>query len=456
MTDHPFQGIAPEPSGEDPTGPEGGVPPSALPDYVAGDTGTRAVPVEQIAAAAAEVPVQEGSAPGPAYEDEPEPEEQAFFAGHTGGGRRAAPRRTRRVSGCLAVLVALAVIGGLVVVGGTKGYHFLKDHMGSSAADYPGPGSGSVTFEVHKGDTATQMGRNLKTAGVVASVEAFIDAANADTRANSIQVGFYTLKKKMKASAALAVLVDHKNLVRNAVLVREGVRAEDIVGVVAKAAKTPKEKVVQALSKVSLPPSANGNPEGYLFPATYDFGPHASAADMLSQMVATWRKQTTSLGLQDTTIDGHAYTVQQLLTVASLVQSEGKTPEDMAKIARVIYNRIEHPGEQGQAGYLQIDASVDYALHRPLTLGLTQAEREGTDSPYNTFVTKGLPPGPIGNPGADAIKAALHPAEGDWYYYVAVNLATGETKFAHTYAEFQTYVAELHHYCQTESASGCQ
>jgi UPF0755 protein len=300
------------------------------------------------------------------------------------------------------------------------------------------------------------MGRNLKAAGVVASVEAFVDAATADTRSSGIQVGFYPLKKKMRASAALAVLVDHKNLVQNAVLVREGVRAADVVAAVAKASKTSTQKVAQALSKVSLPQTADGNPEGYLFPATYDFGPHATPADMLAQMVGTWRKQATAAGLEDTTIDGHTYTVQQLLTVASLVQSEGKTPEDMAKIARVIYNRIEHPGEQGQAGYLQIDATVDYALHRPLTVGLTQDEREGTDSPYNTFVTKGLPPGPIGNPGAAAIKAALHPADGDWYYYVAVNLATGETKFAHTYAEFQTYVAELHHYCETESASGCQ
>ncbi|MGZ4452350.1 MAG: endolytic transglycosylase MltG [Nocardioides sp.] len=450
MTDHPFQGIAPEPSGEEPVGPEGGRHQAALPDYVAGDTGTRAVPVEQIAAAGAEAPYDQ-SAPEPAVEHEP-----SFLAGHTGGGRRVAPRPKRRASGCLAVLVALAVIGGLAVVGGTKGYHFLKDHVGNSAADYPGPGSGSVTFEVHQGDTAAEMGRNLKAAGVVASVEAFVDAATADTRSSGIQVGFYPLKKKMRASAALAVLVDHKNLVQNAVLVREGVRAADVVAAVAKASKTSTQKVAQALSKVSLPQTAGGNPEGYLFPATYDFGPHATAADMLAQMVGTWRKQATAAGLEDTTIDGHTYTVQQLLTVASLVQSEGKTPEDMAKIARVIYNRIEHPGEQGQAGYLQIDATVDYALHRPLTVGLTQAEREGTDSPYNTFVTKGLPPGPIGNPGAAAIKAALHPADGDWYYYVAVNLATGETKFAHTYAEFQTYVAELHHYCETESASGCQ
>jgi len=457
-------GFAPEPPAE------AGLPESVLPEWVAGDTGTRAVSIGEVADLAPDAEEQAAEQPhevlsddeslhhdllGPAeHEHEHGP---ARAGGHrAAGGARRGGRRRHGVSGCLAVLIALIVVGGLVAVGGTKGYHFLKDHLGGSAADYAGPGTGSVTFEVHQGDTATAIGRNLKDDGVVASVQAFIDAAKADSRSGGIQVGFYQLKEQMRASAALAVLIDHKNLVQNTVLVREGVRVADVVGLVAKASKKPTAQVEQALSKVTLPDSAGGDPEGYLFPATYAFAPGATPGDMLSEMVSTWQKQATAAGLKDTTIDGHPYTVQQLLTVASLVQSEGKTPSDMAKIARVIYNRIENPGAQGQAGLLQIDATVDYALHRPLTVGLTQAEREGTDSPYNTFLHKGLPPGPIGNPGAAAIKAAVHPASGDWYYYVTVNLATGETKFAHTYAEFQQYVAEHQHYCATQSASGCR
>jgi len=436
------QGYAPEP----PRRTEPG-----LPEYAAGDTGTRAVP---ITATGADPEASEELLPFAEH-----PDDSAQPAAPVRGGRRVAERPDRgrrRASGCLAALVALVVVCAIALVGGTKGYHFVKDHMGGSAADYAGPGTGSVTFQVHEGDTATDMARNLKDEGVVESVEAFVDAANADTRSSGIQVGFYKLKKQMKAADALAVLVDHKNLVQNTVLVREGVRAADVVDMVAKAAKTSTAKAQQALDHLKLPASADGDPEGYLFPATYAFGPGTSAAGMLAQMVSTWQKQATAAGLADTTIDGHSYTAQQVLTVASLVQSEGKTPDDMAKIARVIYNRIEHPGEQGQAGMLQIDATVDYALDRPLTVGLTQEERETTDSPYNTFLHAGLPPGPIGNPGADAIKAAMHPADGDWYYYVTVNLATGETKFAHTYDEFQQYVAEHQHYCDTESASGCQ
>ena len=134
------------------------------------------------------------------------------------------------------------------------------------------------------------------------------------------------------------------------------------------------------------------------------------------------------------------------MTVAALVQAEG-LGRDMSKIARVIYNRIENPGTAGQIGRLQIDATVDYALGRPLTVSLTQEERETTQSPYNTFLNVGLPPGPIGNPGEEAIYAALNPADGDWYYYVTVNLRTGKTKFAESYDEFLQYQAELREYC---------
>ena len=134
------------------------------------------------------------------------------------------------------------------------------------------------------------------------------------------------------------------------------------------------------------------------------------------------------------------------MTVAALTQAEG-LGRDMAKIARVIYNRVENPGTAGQIGLLQIDATVDYALGRPLTVGLTQEERESTRSPYNTFLNPGLPPGPIGNPGEEAIDAALNPAKGDWYYYVTVNLNTGRTKFAETYEEFLGYQNELRAWC---------
>ena len=138
------------------------------------------------------------------------------------------------------------------------------------------------------------------------------------------------------------------------------------------------------------------------------------------------------------------------MTIASMVEAEGRG-DDMPKVARVIYNRLENPGTAGTVGLLQIDATVAYALGEKLGVALTQEQLE-VDSPYNTRQVKGLPPGPIDSPGQAAIDAATHPADGDWYYYVTVDLATGETKFAETPEEFADYKAEFLEYCETSDA----
>ena len=125
--------------------------------------------------------------------------------------------------------------------------------------------------------------------------------------------------------------------------------------------------------------------------------------------------------------------------------------------ARVIDNRLDGPGDKGGTnGLLQIDASVNSALDRTGTIAISTDEIQSVaDSPYNTYTQPGLPPTPIEAPGDAAIEAAAHPAEGDWYYYVTVDLATGETKFAETYDEFLRYNDQLQEYCETESQGAC-
>lgn len=369
-----------------------------------------------------------------------------------------APRK-RGYRSVIAALIALVVIVGGVAFGGTKAYHYVKDHLSSGGGDYSASDThGSVTFTVTPSESGTQMARELKSLGVVESVDAFIGAYNDNSQAQRIAPGTYKLQLGMPAAAAIKSLLDPSTLLQTKILIREGLRTADVVAVLDQHTKYSAKdftKVLAHPASIGLPASAGGNAEGYLFPATYGFAPGAKPAAMLSQMVSAWKDEAGKIGLADTTIDGHAYTAQQVMTVASLVQEEGKTPQDMAKIARVIYNRVEHPGAEGQDGSLQIDATVDFAMGRPLTVGLTDADRQ-YDSPYNTFQHTGLPPGPIGNPGAAAMEAALHPAQGDWYYYITVNLASGATKFAHTYSEFLHYKAEHEHYCATQSASGCQ
>jgi UPF0755 protein len=366
------------------------------------------------------------------------------------GGRRA-ERSRRRGPGCLIALVVLALLAGVAYWGVTTGIDKIKDQF-SSADDYPGPGSGDVTFEVKQGDSIAEMGRGLKSAGVVASVDAFIDAAGDNPQAGTIQAGAYALMKEMKASDVVNVLVDPDNIVTTHVTIPEGLRVKDVVALLVKDTDFPKadfDKALQDPKALGLPAYADGNPEGYLFPATYDFGPEEKPADMLHDMVVRWQQAATDNDLE-AGAEALGYSPQEVMTIASLIEAEGRG-KYRTKIARVIYNRLEIDPNPA-AGFLQIDASVNYALDRSGSTVITDEDKDSVaDSPYNTYTQKGLPPTPIEAPGDDSIQAALHPAEGPWFFYVTVNLKTGETKFTDSYDQFLEFKQEYQHYCDTQS-----
>ena len=134
-----------------------------------------------------------------------------------------------------------------------------------------------------------------------------------------------------------------------------------------------------------------------------------------------------------------------MLTLASLVEAEAKLDDDRPKIARVFLNRIETKGAPAY-GLIQSDAAVSYGAKRR-SLFPSKAELDDASNPYNTRIHPGLPPGPISNPGAASIEAAANPADGPWFFFVAVNPITGETKYATTLAEHNANVAELNAYC---------
>ncbi len=366
------------------------------------------------------------------------------------GGRRRKERS--RLPGCLAVLVALALVVGGFYFAVTKGVDFLRDQF-ADPADYAGPGKGRVTFQVESGDSVAEMGRGLKDAGVVASVQAFLNAAAAEPGASAIQVGFYQFKKQMAAADAVDILLDPENILKNTITIPEGLRVVDIVELLAKKSDFSKKQfqgVLDKPDKLGLPDYAEGNAEGYLFPSTYDFGPDATPTSILVAMVDRWEQAADEANLEEAAAE-LGYTPHELMTVASLVEAEASRQEDRGKVARVIYNRIENPGTAGTVGLLQIDATINFAIGRDLGFAISPEDR-AFESPYNTYVSEGLPPGPIEAPGDAAIAAAANPSEGDWYYYVTVNLRTGETKFAETYDEFLTYDNEFDAYCETSDA----
>jgi len=209
----------------------------------------------------------------------------------------------------------------------------------------------------------------------------------------------------------------------------EGWRMERILAAASKATGLPADSLKESLSRagtLGLPAYAEGSPEGFLFPATYEFQPGVTADQVVSAMLKRFNQAATDADLE-AAAKAIGRTPLEVVTVASILEIEG-APDDYDKVARVIYNRLD------KGMRLQLDSTVNYALGLS-TLKLNAAQLK-TDSPYNTYVTKGLPPGPIDSPGDAALQAALNPADGPWLYFVTTDPKTKKTEFATTYDQF--------------------
>jgi UPF0755 protein len=306
-----------------------------------------------------------------------------------------------------------------------------------AAEDYPGPGTGSVVIKVQPGDSASAIGATLADSDVVASADAFVDAAAGDDRALGIQPGFYSMLEQMSGQGALERLLDPAARVQTEVAIPEGLRLIDTVERLSEASGLPErdfERALQSPRQLGLPDYAEGSAEGFLFPATYTFDPDTSAEQMLAAMVDRFEQAADDVGL----VEGAAaagYTPREALTVASLIQAE-VVERDFGKASRVVANRLELGMTLG------FDSTVNYVLGSDdLTL---ENDQLGVDSPYNTYVNVGLPPGPINSPGEAAMAAAIAPPEGDWLYFVAVSPESDETQFTADYEQFLQYKDEFY------------
>lgn len=316
---------------------------------------------------------------------------------------RRGPRRRRPWLGPLLTVMAVLALA----VGGYVGGRAIW-HQASAAPDYSGSGSGTVYIQVADGDAAGEIGQKLLDAGVIKSTRAFKSAAEGDARSRSLQPGTYALRRHMRASSALSLLLDPASVVGR-VTVPEGMTDEETFAFLARHTTITVAQFRAAdTSDLGLPGYAAGRLDGFLFPTTYDIPRDASAHDVLKMMVSAFTARITPATLV-VKVPGVTLGPQQVLTVASLDEAEGIT-SDYGKISRVIYNRlaVHRP--------LQLDSTVNYALGRNSNTVTTAQTR--VDSPYNTYLHAGLPPTPITNPGMAAIDAALHPVAGDWRFFV--------------------------------------
>ncbi len=255
----------------------------------------------------------------------------------------------------------------------------------------------------------------------------------------TFEAGDYILNLNMSFDAAVGQL-DEGPIPEPVfdITIPEGLRLTEIIDrLVAENDRFTRDDLLQALADESLISKYLDSTdlslfwfEGMLFPATYDVPERDRGNEhkLIDRMSQTFDQRFGAL-LEDpgraSVIDELGLTDYQVVIVASLIEEEAKVDGDRAKIARVIYNRLL-VGEK-----LGIDASTYYAAGKSFTEPLLQSDLDN-ESPWNTRAVAGLPPTPIAAPGAKSLKAALQPAEGDWFYYVLTD--EGGVKGAHTFA----------------------
>lgn len=346
-------------------------------------------------------------------------------------GRSRSRRRQRRQrrKGYAAFLLAMVIIVGVVGAGGYYGYNWIRGV--TTVKDYTGQGSGEVVVTIKEGQSAGDVAQTLVDQGVVASERAFINAIGAAGKSASLQPGEYKLRKGMAAAQAVPLL-DPELRLKTTLTLREGLRLSQVYEQLSTATGRP-VKEFQAAAKdakgLGLPSYARGRLEGFAFPATYEVSPRTSPEELLGAMVERFDRAADDAGLV-TGARRVGLTPLQVMTVASIVQAESGKYEDMPKVARVIYNRLNRDPQMK----LQMDSTVMYGLGE---YGIAAThEQLKSKSPYNTYARLGLPPGPIGNPGDHAIEAALNPADGPWLYFVTVDPKKKITKFTDSEAEF--------------------
>jgi UPF0755 protein len=354
----------------------------------------------------------------------------------------------------LVVLILLAALAGAGYLGIGK----IKDYF--AVQDYPGAGDGSATVQIIDNDSGKDIASKLLAAGVVKSTKAFVNAFDANPDSKSIEVGYYKLHLHMKASQALDMLLARNpdktlaNRVHTGVTVTEGMISLEVFAALSKSSNIPVADFVNAAKDpVALGVSPDWfvrqdgvqvqkSIEGFLYPATYDFDPGVDATTMLKAMVAKFNAEVTKLDFLNTAQNNLHISPFEALIAASIAQVEGRYPNDMAGIARVLYNRA-YSGKF-PCSCMQLDSTVNYWFRisgqtAKSSKDLTNADLHNPKDPYNTHDKPGLPIGPISNPGADALTGAMNPPKTGYVYFVAID-KDGHTAFATTDAEHQANI----------------
>jgi UPF0755 protein len=384
-----------------------------------------------------------------AWEDEADRGRHRRRAQQRANGKK---KKSRGGKSFLALTISLLVLAGLVA-GGWYGVNKVQSFL--TAPDYNSGGTGEATVQVLDGQTLTDVGQTLQKAGVVKSAKAFVEAAKSNGNSQKLQPGFYKVRKQMRAADALTLMLDPASRLVSKVTLPEGITYQETFAKLSQATNIP----VADFETAAKDPTAlgvadfwftrgDGKPvqksiEGFLYPATYQFNPGATATSVLKTVIAKFNEEMTKTDFINQVQQNLHISPFEALIAASIAQVEGIFPEDQANIARVLYNRAY--GGKFPCNCLQLDSTVNYWLRisgktAKQSQDLLHSELHNPADPYNTHDKPGLPIGPISNPGNSALLGAMNAPKNTFVYFVAID-KQGHTAFATTLAQHNANIA---------------
>ncbi|MCX6566292.1 MAG: endolytic transglycosylase MltG [Candidatus Aminicenantes bacterium] len=324
------------------------------------------------------------------------------------------------------VLIEIIFVLGMIGLLGGAGWLIWESRP-------PDTGSGIVIFEVEKGQSVRSVAESLKARGLIRKSAPFILFYKIFHQAENIKAGEFALQAGRRTKETLETLLRGK-IYLHPVTVPEGLTAAETFDVFLSASFGTREAFetgFKDIAEIALIDPAAADLEGYLFPETYRLPKGVSSSEILSGMIAQFkdifgpeaRRRAAEIGM----------TPREAVILASLIEKETRLLEEKPLVSAVFHNRLRIGMK------LECDPTVIFALKRDGTFGGQLRKRDlKYDSPYNTYLVGGLPPGPICNPGRASIEAALFPAAADFIFFVASG--EGGHVFSRTLKEHQNAV----------------
>lgn len=280
-------------------------------------------------------------------------------------------------------------------------------------------GTGETFVDIPRGAGPSAIARSLVSGGVLHHELPFTLYLRWTGLGRQLRAGEYRFTSPARPAEIVQRLVKGDVFYRT-VTIPEGLTARETMSLIARHGLAPEEALTALLGRVDwisdLAPHAR-TLEGFLFPETYRFSRHARPDEIVKAMLAQFRAQTEHLWSPGNLAPG--WTISEIVTLASLVEKEARSDEERSLVASVLTNRLRTKMPLG------CDPTIIYALKEQGRFdGNLHKADLSMPSPYNSYTTRGLPPGPIANPGLPSLRAALSPAATDYYYYVSRNDGT--------------------------------